>query len=878
MVVHSGAPRLLLSAAMTAAVLVLSLTSTAAVPAAQDEPPGEEKLRQAVDDLGSLDPAERDAATRLLWSAAGAAEPLLREVVEDNDDFEVAARAATLLRRIRAGARPDTPKFVLDHIAAYESGDLSAKLGAARALMQTPQAVPILLRLWATEADPEAKRRVGDSFRGRSRQLVPLMLGLGDDEAAGTLLENDAGSSESGAKNYIVYLIVRGELQKRLGAAPPPDAAAANPFGWMHLAAGSHDAAQAIARRTNDDRLLQCVQYARGDWASLAERYEADADRFGDGENAQNLAAAFHAFAGNGPRLEAALRRVAAFAHKRPDAAFIPAEVFLLTGRVDEGIKLLKPRDTVAAFELLCHQLRFEEAFALLDRPGEAPPDRTALLTTAARWHHRLGEREAALARLDEALRPKPEQVDDDEAAAAARRIRAVVAAEVDMGLRDRAVERVLALGDDDTTAPLLAELFEERGGGGGGGASAGVWWGVLRQRFPDDTARQNFDRLDRLLRRTATAAEVRDWSAPAKALLASVPNEQDRAARLVAAAGTLLEYGLEAEAQDLLGVPAHGPVLADGFLALGDRAAKAQRWDVAERHYARAHALHDASPVALYLHGRAAAHAGRKAEGEAMMRRARIMPLNVDHERAALIRAMDERGLTEAAAAEREMVLRTNDFWPADVDDAARHAAQAAAGRKDWSAAADWLARSLLIIYRTEAAFRNVAGYLAVPHTLDDLRARAALDKGQTNEAVALVRSAAARFPADVDWTIRWVEEMRQQHGRKDVADELFAASLKAHQKVCERWPKAAQYHNSLAWLCARCGRELDTALAHATRAVELDGDNAAFLDTLAETHWRRGDNEKALQLMRRCVELEPESAGFRENLKRFASPPPKP
>jgi tetratricopeptide (TPR) repeat protein len=64
---------------------------------------------------------------------------------------------------------------------------------------------------------------------------------------------------------------------------------------------------------------------------------------------------------------------------------------------------------------------------------------------------------------------------------------------------------------------------------------------------------------------------------------------------------------------------------------------------------------------------------------------------------------------------------------------------------------------------------------------------------------------------------------------------------------------------HNDLAWLYARCGVKLAEAQTHAERAVALQPRNAAYLDTLAEVAYRRGDKAKALELMGRCATLDP-------------------
>ena len=47
--------------------------------------------------------------------------------------------------------------------------------------------------------------------------------------------------------------------------------------------------------------------------------------------------------------------------------------------------------------------------------------------------------------------------------------------------------------------------------------------------------------------------------------------------------------------------------------------------------------------------------------------------------------------------------------------------------------------------------------------------------------------------------------------------------------------------------------------------------------LDTLAEVHFQRGDRDQALQLMKKCIELDPKNRYFRDQLKRFEAGDPK-
>src|SRR5262249_34840848 len=94
--------------------------------------------------------------------------------------------------------------------------------------------------------------------------------------------------------------------------------------------------------------------------------------------------------------------------------------------------------------------------------------------------------------------------------------------------------------------------------------------------------------------------------------------------------------------------------------------------------------------------------------------------------------------------------------------------------------------------------------------------------------------------------------------------------------EKLCQDYPRCAWAHNSAAWLSACCRRNLDGALEHATKAVQLAPANAGHLDTLAEVYFQRGDKDKALAAQRKVVQMDPNKPYFRKQLKRSGAGAP--
>ncbi len=106
------------------------------------------------------------------------------------------------------------------------------------------------------------------------------------------------------------------------------------------------------------------------------------------------------------------------------------------------------------------------------------------------------------------------------------------------------------------------------------------------------------------------------------------------------------------------------------------------------------------------------------------------------------------------------------------------------------------------------------------------------------------------------------------QQH---DVAKAMFERFERRMLQHLDAWPKDATNHNNLAWMYARCNQQLDNALKHAKIATELAPQSATLLDTLAEVHFRLGQQSQAIEVAQNCVRLDPREPHYQQQLDRF-------
>jgi tetratricopeptide (TPR) repeat protein len=109
------------------------------------------------------------------------------------------------------------------------------------------------------------------------------------------------------------------------------------------------------------------------------------------------------------------------------------------------------------------------------------------------------------------------------------------------------------------------------------------------------------------------------------------------------------------------------------------------------------------------------------------------------------------------------------------------------------------------------------------------------------------------------------------EKAGEKTRAETLFQQVFDHYGGLCRDFPRCAGFHNKRAWLAAGCRRQLDQAIKHGRVAVQLFPKNSKYLDTLAEVHFQRREFDSALQCIRKCIELEPERAYFKVQLKRM-------
>jgi tetratricopeptide (TPR) repeat protein len=850
-----------------AAALLLTAGLTVAARAADppDKPPTKEQVAALVKGLASDSFEEREKASRALWKAGRAAEEALRQVLKDGD-AEAVRRAREILDKFDWGLYPDTPEAVATLVEEYRGGEPQTRAAVVPKLLDQGSAgFAALMKIAGMEKEADAKAQIWELLSADMPRLAAALLAEGQDARLGEVLEQAlAGQGEQPHANYAAWLMLRGKIDdkiRELEKKGAPDKKAALTLAYLCRARGDLAAARKYAEKADHRGLLQSVLVDQEDWKGMLKQLETPPDVATapvSMPDAVGVRLAFLRLAGDAKGFDAELDRL----KRSPPNTVGLSPALLLNGRPDDALAWLrKKNDHMAAAELLAARLRFREAIDEAD-PGAAErkaDDVVTLRLYTAQLLARLGERKKAREVFDKVLA-------DVEADAGPGRVESVVLAEYNAGFKDEAFARagaLMAKFQEKCDFSTFNSLFQAADLDVG----AEPWWTFLRGKFPGDNEAATLKRMRRLFAGKMAAGEVTDLMRD-MADAAAKRKDEERGPWLQCVADTCRALGRDELREVYLEKWAAAGGDARAWQLLGDMAADAGRWKDAAERYRRGWEKDRGSALLLYLRGRALVKAGQEKEGKRWITIAEAMPLGNEQRLAALAQGLSERGLDKEAGQVWERLSRLTLVTSFFQGGAARGMADSAAAAKDYARAATWARREALY-YLYNPLFENPDYPLQMVATEHRYRALAHAAAGRLDEMRQEVNAVLDVEP-NIELAIDVVTVLTK-YGHKKEADELFARVFAAQDTVCKDHPSSGWARNNTAWLAVRCKRNLDAALEHARKAVELEPDMSSHLDTLAEVHFQRGDKDKAVELEKKCVAMQPSYDYFRKQVKRM-------
>ena len=139
-----------------------------------------------------------------------------------------------------------------------------------------------------------------------------------------------------------------------------------------------------------------------------------------------------------------------------------------------------------------------------------------------------------------------------------------------------------------------------------------------------------------------------------------------------------------------------------------------------------------------------------------------------------------------------------------------------------------------------------------------------------------------------DVEGARRWFEKLSsfepansgfvennfpsmEKMGRKEFVDEMFQIVSDDFYEILKSFPDSAMYLNNYAWSCANAKRNVKNGIELSKRAVKLRPGLAGYYDTLAELYHVDGQNDMAIETIRKAIEINPMRNYYSEQLKKF-------
>ena len=869
-----------------------------------------------IHDLNSAEFSVRDHATRELWRGGVAAEPWLIQAAKDAN-LESRSRINAILERFRYGIFPDTPAETVKLIHQFRRGDRSSKHRALTA-MSKQKAFATVARLISRETDPVIQTELAARFTTDTESAIAQMIAEAKFTEADALLRVLTTFDTDGTqlRSYTAYLDLSKKLSGTLDqlAAEKPDKLDAPQRRLLaHLlkCRGDLDAALKIAREVNDSHLQADIHFRRSDWKQLAKNTLIPGD---EGVEKLGFTAAFHQLAGHAQELQKSVAALKQFATDTPARAHHCGEALMITGHWQQADEVFAAAETTRRqrFELLTYQQNYAAAFKQLgiEKPGmetvnwfkqqlaakegetDTPKSKVNRIRKvfheailAAKTLQQLGEHEEAGRMFDELATAAT--------AAGSTYFRTLFETIYQLDLEERTIQMaIVALQSSSNESNVFYVLFGTRS------ASARVIWKYLLEGNPNaaDRPQQLFDLFSLMKHELAKSPLAKDLLAKNPPATKDLPSSNDFAETIDAFAATLKKaprttaisgyrivaelcelHGLEAKAQEYCTAWAAISPIAEPRLKLGQSYSRTKMWDKASQSFREAWQSDSSKPLALFLSGHALTQLTEKAaEGQELMQRARMMPLGNSATRRTLAEGLEEYGLDDEALEEWRLILRYGAFddWEGTkawaVSRASRNVANAIRDSNEIEAADRWQ-HWMMFLLKTNMGFSSIRYYPAISAQIHRTRAKGLFKAQQIDRAIDEVWQAHRAAPGDIRLVLELWESM-QKLEKHDVADKLFKSVEQSNRQVIEAFPNSPLQFNNLAWMMARTDRNVAAALPLAQRAVELRPNSAAYLDTLAEVHFRLGHRDEAIRFCKQAIELEPESDHHPEQLKRFS------
>lgn len=834
--------------------------------------------------LGDRQYAVRETATREIWNLGPEALPWLEVAAKDPSMPERMLRARDLIRKIRYEITPDSDPKIIEWVEAYvvaKPGDKVRLLG----LLKGKRAWLTMLRLVADETNPELRAKLEPALEGVAQRAARECLSSGQTERARLALEL-APNDEKSLMAWAVFHRQQGTWQQAWNGLDEKDRKGAKALALLR-AAGRIGEARQLASQAQDKLLAawlaalegdpldwlerlnpemgrtesEYVKYAKRRWSGAAMRsddWEALSQRASGKEGNYRNAATQLLFLLGEPGLAAT-----AMAKHTPLTAFL---FYDQTERIPEalaamGIDLENP-DYRSWFR------KKLEGFRKQDIDNQRGVDDTgAQLIAMAGFLERRGQGDVL---WDAFAEPLADFAREERIAFVDFLSQLFGSQETSSGapVFSAAVAAKWAGEDEDKWLDVLTSAF-------GDDQDVKQWWSLLGKLEPRLALPERLALQMALFRmgpdpkglRAATLSKALDaakrdpeWVA----VLGRLATNMEDASVYAAVEKMLPEETVKdmfwGQRMNLLSAMGRWSDVADLLLGHIGKQTEGGKPYTPEIH------IHAYAAGALRLAGREEEARKHDALADSLYLGDYSYALRIGHGYAF---AMDfKRAMLWWERACVEGSINDSNF-----SQAIKALADGSLEAGQWLRSAS-LSECLLRYYaNSDYRFENPLSFSQIRLQADVARAISRLDT-QRAQAVADLERCHQAYVTDGSLADVFFPSLRRAGLIKE-HDRCFQTTWAKLRTAIRQFPEADNSRNTAAWISARAARSLDEGLADIQAALAKRPDQAAYLDTMAEIQFARGNRKKAIEWSSRAMAAMPSDPVIRRQHARFVHDP---
>ncbi len=850
-----------------------------------------EEILETIKQIGSDNFKIRESATQKLWKFGKSAEPLLRDALK-NGGPELRYRGTKILEEFELGLYPDTPEDIAKLINDYRSG-VGVKKEAAIIKMAELGKTELLMKLIKRENDIGIRKMVAQIVsRNISEQVPSLILDNKIDEAE-QLLEV-AALDHNGMRNYASFLVETNRIESAISKkriAAKNSNLDAEILAWMLRAKGDYQEASTIFEQLGDKTRARHTLSAGGDLISYANSFVDPTRKTID---SLGFAAAAARLSGDMDRFNKMKSSIEEYAMAMKDELGRCINALVINGEASAAFSLTKKVKGKEIFDMELWRYNFDEAFNSIGIQEKKGP--------YSKW---LQDYESSFSaknegELQESLFPAGQLASAcyltgqvDEAERIFEKIKDLLTRnntslvqliqwERMIGLNKLAKRHALEAMKREPPEEIVEGYFQLRSEYSWLGRTC---WKFITSEFQEESADQKLTRMESLFdldNQTQKQMSLADQCIKSFFSFAKDENNLAMKKELIRGARDLArlheKWELAVDGTKLWLELIGGEAVGYHFMKYGDVLMKAGMPDKAVIQYEKACESKKSDPIPLYLKGVAMEAIGQKEEGQKLKKIASLMStgeLTKRHHLAttmwqndddALARIQDNIILGIASPRESvhpEALRRRYIDQSINLNDL-----------KQYSKSLEFYMLSKMRPVNANSVLspRRSLSYLV---DLEITKTKIEISDGRIKDAERRLEELQKINPSDSSM-LEDIYQLLVDSGNSEGADKLFQTTYLISKSTVNRFPDHGQHNNNHAWLLSRCAKKLDEALIHANKAVSIDPDNGAFLDTLAEVYFQLGNRSKAIEVSKKAVELLDGDKQVKRQLERFKTGKP--